>query len=342
MGNHRRPNPPSRARISVLTAAAAASVAVSSNAGAQAAPQPTVGQVQAQIDALHPATDKAVEAYDRAQAQQQELQKKVALLQDQVARQQAAVTKTVTVLGSVAAAQYRSGSVDPSMQLMLSGDPTDYLNRASLQGQVSARQASQLQGLLTEQTLLAREKKQAQTALAALDATAKQMAQAKAAVQAKLAQAQKLMDSLTASQRADLTAQQTRAAAAAANSVNLGNAKASSAAAAAAFAAAKTRLGSPYVWGATGPGSFDCSGLMQWAYAQAGISLPRNTYGQDTVGTVVPLSQAQVGDLVFFNGDTHVGMYAGNNMVLHAPHTGTVVKFESISTIGSVVDVRRV
>jgi cell wall-associated NlpC family hydrolase len=224
---------------------------------------------------------------------------------------------------------------------MLSGDPTNYLNRASLQGQVSAGQATQLQGLLSEQTLLAREKKQAQTALAALDATAKQMAQAKTAVQAKLAQAQRLMGSLTASQRADLTAQQTQAAAAAANSVNLGNAKASSAAAAAAFAAARTRLGSPYVWGATGPGSFDCSGLMQWAYAQAGISLPRTTYSQDTIGTVVPLSQAQVGDLVFFNGDTHVGMYAGNNTVLHAPHTGTVVKFESISTIGSVVDVRR-
>jgi cell wall-associated NlpC family hydrolase len=341
VGNHRRPNPPSRARISVLTAAAAATVAVSSNAGAQAAPQPTVGQVQAQIDALHPATDKAVEAYDRAQAQQQALQKEVALLQDQVARQQAAVTKTMAVLGSVAAAQYRSGSVDPSVQLMLSGDPTNYLNRASLQGQVSAGQAAQLQGLLTEQALLAREKKQAQTALAALDATAKQMAQAKTAVQAKLAQAQKLMDSLTASQRAALTAKQNQAATAAAKTVNLGNAKASSAAAAAAFAAAKTRLGSPYVWGATGPGSFDCSGLMQWAYAQAGISLPRTTYSQDTVGTVVPLSQAQVGDLVFFNGDTHVGMYAGNNTVLHAPHTGTVVKFESISTIGSVVDVRR-
>jgi cell wall-associated NlpC family hydrolase len=317
-------------------------VAVSSNAGAQAAPQPTVGQVQAQIDALHPATDKAVEAYDQAQAQQQELQKRVALLQDQVARQQAAVTKTMTVLGSVAAAQYRSGSVDPSVQLMLSGDPTDYLNRASLQGQVSAGQASQLQGLLTEQALLAREKKQAQTALAALDATAKQMAQAKTTVQEKLAQAQKLMDSLTASQRATLTAKQSQAAAAAAKSVNLGSAKASSAAAAAAFAAAKTRLGSPYVWGATGPGSFDCSGLMQWAYAQAGISLPRTTYSQDTIGTVVPLSQAQVGDLVFFNGDTHVGMFVGNNTVLHAPHTGTVVKYESISTIGSVVDVRRI
>jgi peptidoglycan DL-endopeptidase CwlO len=93
----------------------------------------------------------------------------------------------------------------------------------------------------------------------------------------------------------------------------------------------------PYVWGATGPDSFDCSGLTQWAYAPAGISLPRTTYAQASVGTRLSPGQLQPGDLVFFFGDLHhVGLYAGNNMVLHAPHTGADVRYESISTIGPV------
>jgi cell wall-associated NlpC family hydrolase len=111
---------------------------------------------------------------------------------------------------------------------------------------------------------------------------------------------------------------------------------------AAAFAAAQTKLGDAYVYGATGPNTFDCSGLTQWAYAQAGVSIGRTTYDQINAGTAVSRANLQVGDLVFFNGDSHVGIYAGNNTVLHAPHTGTVVKYESIDTIGSIYAMRHI
>jgi cell wall-associated NlpC family hydrolase len=86
------------------------------------------------------------------------------------------------------------------------------------------------------------------------------------------------------------------------------------------------------VWGATGPSSFDCSGLTSWAYAQAGVSIPRTSQAQSGAGTHLSLSQLQPGDLVLFYGDLHhIGLYAGNGMVLHAPRTGQNVKIEPVS-----------
>ncbi|GAA3237906.1 C40 family peptidase [Actinocorallia longicatena] len=90
---------------------------------------------------------------------------------------------------------------------------------------------------------------------------------------------------------------------------------------------AMKQLGKPYVWGADGPNSFDCSGLTMWAYAQVGINLPHFTGSQWNAGTHVNRDQLQPGDLVFFYSDLHhVGMYVGNGMMLHAPQTGDVVK----------------
>ncbi|MEU8653189.1 NlpC/P60 family protein [Streptomyces sp. NPDC048737] len=110
-----------------------------------------------------------------------------------------------------------------------------------------------------------------------------------------------------------------------------------------ALAFARAQIGKPYVWGAAGPDSYDCSGLTQAAWKAAGVSLPRVTYDQVNAGTTVSLSAAQPGDLVFFYDDvTHVGIYIGNGMMIHAPKPGTYVREESIyydgeSSIHSVV-----
>ena len=110
-----------------------------------------------------------------------------------------------------------------------------------------------------------------------------------------------------------------------------------------ALAFARSQIGKPYVWGATGPDSYDCSGLTQGAWKAAGVDIPRVTYDQVNAGTTVPLSNAQPGDLVFFYDDvTHVGIYIGNGMMIHAPKPGAYVREESIyydgeSSIHSVV-----
>jgi peptidoglycan DL-endopeptidase CwlO len=101
--------------------------------------------------------------------------------------------------------------------------------------------------------------------------------------------------------------------------------------------AALSRLGSPYVWGATGPDRFDCSGLTQWSYARAGIHLDRTTYQQIYDGIPIPRSQVRPGDLVFPSAG-HVQMAIGHNLVVEAPHSGATVR---ISPLGAGVQIRR-
>jgi cell wall-associated NlpC family hydrolase len=107
-------------------------------------------------------------------------------------------------------------------------------------------------------------------------------------------------------------------------------APATTAAAQTAVNVAMAQLGKPYAWGATGPGSFDCSGLTSFAYRAAGITLPRTTGDQAQVGAPVARANLQPGDLVFFYNGGHVGIYIGGNQVVHAPTAGDVVKVTNI------------
>lgn len=102
----------------------------------------------------------------------------------------------------------------------------------------------------------------------------------------------------------------------------------------AALRTALTRLGAPYSWGATGPSQFDCSGLMVWSYAQEGKTLPRSSQAQAVSGAPVAPADMQPGDLViYYPGATHVGMYAGDGLVLHAPTYGVPVKLEKVDAM---------
>jgi peptidoglycan DL-endopeptidase CwlO len=94
--------------------------------------------------------------------------------------------------------------------------------------------------------------------------------------------------------------------------------------------AALGQLGTPYVWAGSQPGGFDCSGLVMWAFAQVGVSLPHSSYAQYGYGVPVSRDQLQPGDLVFFDGLGHVGIYIGGDQFVHAPHTGDVVKISSL------------
>ena len=91
--------------------------------------------------------------------------------------------------------------------------------------------------------------------------------------------------------------------------------------------AAYSRLGCPYVWGAEGPNTFDCSGLVKWCYAKAGKSLPHSSSAMKSSGTVISISSAQPGDILWRPG--HVAIYIGGNQYIHAPQTGDVVKVSS-------------
>ena len=98
---------------------------------------------------------------------------------------------------------------------------------------------------------------------------------------------------------------------------------------------AMSYLGTPYVWAGASPGGFDCSGLVDVRFAQVGVSLPHSSYALWNVGVSVRATSSQPGDLVFFNGLGHVGIYIGGGQFVHAPHTGDVVKVSSIGDSGT-------
>ncbi|MYR59521.1 hypothetical protein GTY54_25870, partial [Streptomyces sp. SID625] len=202
--------------------------------------------------------------------------------------------------------------------------PDEYLDKAATLSQVSGQQADSLKKIQDKQRQLAQQRAEATGKLKDLSATRTELGNKKKEVQSKLAEAQKLLNTLTAQEKQQLAQAEQSRATRGTERVSMGKVSPGSGHAGAAFSAAQSVIGSPYVYGATGPSSFDCSGLTSWAYAQAGVTIPRTSEAQANAGQrIYSQSQLQVGDLVLFYGDLHhVGLYAGKGMVLHAPHTG--------------------
>ncbi|WP_330291651.1 C40 family peptidase [Streptomyces sp. NBC_00576] len=336
MASHRRPKQPSRTRVTVLTTAAAAAVALSANA-ANAAPseKPSMDEVKAKVDKLYEQTEQASEKLNGAEEKQDRLEKEISTLQDNVARGQGDLNELRDSLGLAAAAQYRTGSIDPSVQLFLSADPDDYLDKASTMDQLSSQQVETLKKVTEKQRSLAQQRSEATEKLKDLADTRSELAKKKKEVQSKLTEARKLLNSMTAAQKAAIAAEDARASRASQRSALDSGGGAVTGRAGSAYAAAQSKIGSPYVYGADGSSTFDCSGFTSWAFAQVGIHIPRTSQEQANAGTrIYSQSQLQVGDLVIFYGDLHhVGFYAGNGQVLHAPRSGTVVRYESIGNM---------
>ncbi|MEU5592249.1 NlpC/P60 family protein [Streptomyces sp. NPDC020298] len=326
MGSHRRLAPSGFDRsagtaLGVLSVATAALGAVS----AHATPHPDTG---AEVDRLYQEAERATQAYDKADERADTLRKEVGEARDRIARQQQRVNALRETLGSLAGAQYRSGGLDPAVALLFSDDPEDYLDKAATLDRIGARQAGRLKELQSAMRELAQERTETAGKLAELEKSRTAVASHKRTVEKKLAKARQLLNSLPADQR---TAYERASRSARTGMPDFSGASAPNARAAAALAAARSALGRPYVWGANGPSGFDCSGLTQWSYAQAGVQLPRTSQEQRYAGRQIPLSQARPGDLVVYRSDAgHVAMYAGNGQVIHAPYPGAPVRYDPV------------
>jgi cell wall-associated NlpC family hydrolase len=326
VGSHRRTAPSSGSErstalaLGLLSAAATALGAVP----ATAAPQE---DTRAEVDRLYREAEKATEAYNAADESADALRREIADAQDGIARKQQRVNTMRETLGSLAGSQYRSGGLDPALSLLLSEDPEDYLRKASVLDRIGVHQTAELRKLRGTLRSLSQDRAEAAKRLGALERSRKAAATHKRTVEHKLTEARRLLNSLPAGERAawDRASRSGRT-----DLLGPGGAPASGRAAAA-VAAARSALGRPYVWGANGPSGFDCSGLTQWAYAQAGVALPRTSQAQRYAGRQVPLSEARPGDLVLYRSDaSHVAMYMGNGQVIHAPYPGAPVRYDPV------------
>lgn len=363
MASHRRPKKPSKTRVGVLTAAAATAVALSPGMS-QADPAPSKDQVKAQINELTHQAEIATEELNGFQEKTELLQGEVAQIQERIAQEQSDLISLQSTMGVIASAQYRNAGVDPTLQLMLSEKPDEYLRKAAALDQVSAQQAASIEQIRAKKRTLDQERAEASVKLGELEDTRKNLSTKKAEVEKKLQQAQALLNTLTEAERAAILAEEghgedadDRASRDEARTpptttqpkpttskpvtetpvVNVPV----SGRAGAAVAAAASKLGKPYVYGATGPNSFDCSGLTGWAWKQAGVSLPRTSQSQAGAGRSVPVSQIQPGDLViYYSGMSHVGIYAGGGQIIHAPKPGANVRYAPLNSMPVVKVVR--
>jgi cell wall-associated NlpC family hydrolase len=302
--------------------------------GALADPHISPAAARRELDRLDAQVDAAVESYDQARIQLAAAQRTAAAVQARVARAEARLRVLRKAMGGIASAAYQSGGIDSFVTLMTSADPQTFLDQATTLDQIARDQAGQLRELRGAAHRLKAEQDAARQAVEATRTVERRLASIKRDVEAKLARQQTLLDIVET--RAARAARAARLAALAASRASRSSGRAyhgsASGRAKVAVAEAYRQLGKPYRWGASGPSSFDCSGLTMWAWGHAGVSLPHSSRAQYSQGRHVSYGELQPGDLVFFGHPIHhVGIYVGGGQYIAAPHTGDVVGFRSMS-----------
>lgn len=311
--------------------------------------------VQHEISQLYQQAEAATEAYDAAQERVTQLQLAVAGEAAQARQVNAAYAAANVGLGRLAAQQYRDAGLDSTFELLLTAHPDTYLQRAAATAQLVTTERERLQDARVAARNLDLFRRTSADQFQELAAARTELATERGAIESRLAQAQADLATLGELQRRRVAATlesggypgEGDAVAISGPPPSLaslvdaiqafgvgGDDSVQADRAAEAVSAAYAELGKPYVWGATGPNAFDCSGLTQHAWGRAGVRLPRTSEEQAQIGTAVPLSQIRPGDLViYFAGRTHVGMYVGHGMVIHAPHAGSVVQFAPVTSM---------
>ena len=305
--------------------------------------QAQANAIAAKVDELNHTIERYAEQANGAQIELDGLNQQEADAQAKVDAAKAEQAQHLAELQSYAIDAYVHGADDHAAALASSTDLTElgqrqgYLsaatdNRQQLVDQLRATEEDvniQIAQLNDAQARVSAKQKDLSDRKAAAASAASQQRQLLSQAQGELAT---LVRQAQAKKAADDAAAAQARARAASNSGggNFGPAPPTRSGASAAIAEARRQLGKPYVWGAAGPDSFDCSGLTMWAWRAGGVSLPHYTGSQYSSTTHIPLSAIQPGDLIFFNGMEHVGLYIGGGQMIHAPHSGDVVKVESI------------
>jgi cell wall-associated NlpC family hydrolase len=281
--------------------------------------EPSIDEVQTRVDRLYHQAEQAQERYHDAKVELDELRKDVGSLQADQDRQDERLTTVREQVQDSIVSQYEGTSLSAVGQAVVSEDPSQFLSQLTtiaayndIQSQLFADYSTELKALDIRSA--ATDDRRAR--MAALE---KQLAKEQAAVQDKLAEAKDQLDTLKDEERAELLASRS-------GDVRVPSNVPASGRAAIAVRAALAQVGDAYVYGASGPDAYDCSGLTSMAWAQAGVGLPRSSSAQFGAGPHISSSALQPGDLVFYYSPiSHVAMYIGNGLIVHAANPGAGV-----------------
>lgn len=320
-------------RRAATLAAGAAALAVILPSGAGNAqtirPQPTLTSLVAQARQLSNEIDALGQQIDGLRIQLAHARSAAKLAEQAAVRDEKAVSSSQQAVAALAAQSYMNVGFDPTLQLLTSGDPNEFLNEAATIQELDQNAGMRYTTLRSAQLAAERASTTARQQIA-------QVTKLQGQVKSKTAVIQSKMDKINSSamQQAMEIFQQTGQYPSytlpLANTVG-----------ATALRYALTRRGDAYVWGAAGPSQFDCSGLVVWSFEQEGIALPHYTGSLWNSGMHVSREQLEPGDLVFFFADiSHVGMYVGNGLMVDAPTYGQPVQVQAIDWSAYVGAVR--
>jgi cell wall-associated NlpC family hydrolase len=351
------PRPTSRMSRSLSVAGAVALIVGFSATSGQAAPgatpsaPTTSAQAMAQLKAFNEQFEKVTEQYNDARIL---LGKRTAQSKAAKAKATAAAKEVSAFRGRIkqlVASETRSDPFGSFGAMLSSNSPGDFVAQASIIDVVASRRSAVLTAATRASQAAAKAAADAKTAQDAAAKLTKDLAAKRSTLAKQAAQSKAMFDRLSASERQSFLDSQaapttdrasrdesrTTAPTQTAPPVNVP----ASGGAATAVAAARSKLGSPYVWAASGPSTFDCSGLTMYAWAAAGVALPHSSSMQYSSGTKVSVSNLQPGDLVFYGSPIHhVALYVGGGQVIHAPQTGDVVRYASVDMMPIVGAVR--
>ncbi|MGD0242265.1 MAG: NlpC/P60 family protein [Streptosporangiaceae bacterium] len=307
------------ASLAVATATLVLVVPAGISAAQVVAPQPNLKTLVAQAKQLESQINSLSEQYDGLRIQLNQAQANAKIAQQAASRGQAALSVGQQAIAQLAAANYINSGLDPTFAALTSGDPAQFLSQASAIAEINQSSGVKVNALSNKVTQALRDKETADQQAAAVRAIETQMDAKKKVIEGKIdkvnsaAMAQAMQVFRQTGSYPDITIPTE-------NTVD-----------GQALQEALTRRGDPYVWAAAGPSQFDCSGLVVWAFAQEGISLPHYTGDLWNSGMHIARADLEPGDLVFFGADiSHVGFYVGDGMMLDAPDTGDVVRIQPL------------
>jgi peptidoglycan DL-endopeptidase CwlO len=296
---------------------------------------PSIEEVEERVGTLYHKAEVAQERLNDIRSTLGDKRDRLEALKRDLKAQRAAVKEISNVVAATVAEQAQTGGFGATTELLLSEDPTEFLDGLAASEAFNRHQGELIAELSTESGKLELREQQVEVEVADLAADRKQMAKENDEVEARLAEAKDLLSELKAEQRAQLEIAhgESEEASRSTERTPVTNVPASGSAGAA-VSYALAQVGDAYVYGGTGPDGFDCSGLTMMAWAQAGVSLPHSSSSQMGSGTPVSQSQLQPGDLVFYYSPvSHVGIYIGNGQIVHAANPSSGVEVASLNSM---------
>jgi cell wall-associated NlpC family hydrolase len=324
--------PTRRHRIAAIVSGFALATAIGLIPSTSAQAEPDIEDVQARVDNLYHLAEQASERYNDAKLELSELNQDLESLSADQKRQDEALASVRDRLSDSVVDQYEGSDISAAGQVFLSGDSSSFLSQLSTmaaygdyQDQLFDDYATEIEALDIRQDATQRRADQ----VASLE---KRLAAEKKTIDEKHAEAEALLDRLKEEEREAILSRD--------GATRVPSDVPASGRAAAAVQYAMAQVGDSYVYGAAGPSAWDCSGLTMVAWAQAGVALPHSSSAQYSSGARVAADDLMPGDLVFYYSPiSHVGMYIGNNLIVHAanPGTGVVVSdMYSMPYVGAV------